>query len=79
MVRFVILVVLALAMTSAMACGSGIAEVEHNAAVSAARAAGYAEGREAGYSEAEAKYQAELSMMEAEERHVGVALGEFAS
>ncbi len=77
MVRFVFLVVLTLAMMSAAACGSGIAEVEHNAAVSAARAAGYAEGREAGYSEAEAKYQAELSMMEAEERHVGVALGEW--
>ena len=75
--RIACLIALSLAAALAVACASGVPEVEHNAAVSAARAAGFAEGREAGYAEAEAKYQAELSMMEAEERHVGVALGEW--
>ncbi len=75
--RIACLFVLTLAAALAVACGSGVSEVEHNAAVSAARAAGFTEGREAGYAEAEARYQAELAMMEAEERHVGVALGEW--
>lgn len=75
--RIVGLVVLSLAVGLAIACGSSVPEVEHNAAVSAARAVGFQEGKEKGYSEAEAKYQAELAMMEAEEKHVAVALGEW--
>lgn len=75
--RIMFLAALFIASVFTIACGSSVPEVEHNAAVSAARAAGFAEGREAGYAEAEAKYQAELAMMEAEERHVGVALGEW--
>lgn len=75
--RIVVLAALFLAIVLALACGTSVPEVEHNAAVSAARAAGYQEGLEAGYKEAEEKYLAELAMMEAEERHVGVALGEW--
>ena len=75
--RIILLATLSLAMAAAISCGTSVPEVEHNAAVSAARAAGYQEGREAGYKEAEDKYLAELAMMEQEERHVGVALGEW--
>lgn len=75
--RIACLIALTLAAALAVACASGVAEVEHNAAVSAARAAGFTEGRAAGFKEAEAEYQAELAMMEMEERHVGVALGEW--
>ena len=75
--RIVLLVTLSLAMAAAISCGTSVPEVEHNSAVSAARAAGFIEGREQGYREAETEYRSLVQEHTAGERHVGVTLQEW--